>query len=166
MVVVEQTKAIERKFVAADFNKCTGCGVCELVCALEREKMFDPRLSRIKVLRLYQLINTPVVCRLCENAPCVPACPRKALEQSEKTGVIKVDEKNCDLCGWCIPACPHGAITVNEGKKIVTMCDLCDGEPKCVEWCPEQALELQTQKAFDEKVRKAIITKLIPETWR
>jgi len=47
MVVSEQMEATERKFVAADFEKCTGCGVCELVCALEREKVFDPQLSRI-----------------------------------------------------------------------------------------------------------------------
>ena len=82
MVVSEQAAATERKFVAADFDKCNGCGVCELVCALEREKVFDPRCSRIKVLRLHQLINMPVVCRLCEDAPCVPACPRDALKQS------------------------------------------------------------------------------------
>jgi Fe-S-cluster-containing dehydrogenase component len=60
MVASEQIDAAERKFVAADFEKCTGCGVCELVCALEREKLFDPRLSRIKVLRFHQLINLPL----------------------------------------------------------------------------------------------------------
>jgi len=166
MVVSEQTETTEKKFVAADFDKCTGCGVCELVCALEREKVFDPRCSRIKVLRLHQLINTPVVCRLCEDAPCVPACPRDALKQSEETGVILVDEEKCDCCGWCVEACPYGAIVVHPEKKIVIMCDLCDGQPQCVEWCPEGALDLQTQKTFDKKVRKATISKLIPETWR
>jgi len=166
MAASKQTAATERKFVAGDFEKCTGCGVCELVCALEREKAFDPRCSRIKILRLHQLVNMPVVCRLCENAPCVPACSREALKQSEETGVIMVDEEKCDCCGWCIEACPYGAITLHPEKKIIMICDLCDGQPQCVEWCPEGALDLLTQKTFDEKVRKATVSKLIPETWR
>ena len=166
MVVSEQMEATERKFVAADFDKYTGCGVCELVFTLEREKVFDPQLSRIKVLRLHQLINMPVVCRLCEDAPGVPACPRDALKQSEETGVIIVDDEKCDCCGWCIEACPYGAIIVLPEKKTVIICDLCDGQPQCVEWCPEGALDLLTRKTFDEKVRRATVSNLIPETWR
>lgn len=166
MATSKQTTTTERKFVAADFEKCTGCGVCELVCALEREKVFDPRCSRIKILRLYQLINMPVVCRLCEDAPCVTACPRDALRQSEETGVIMVDGEKCDSCGWCIEACPYGAITLHPEKKIVMICDLCEGQPQCVEWCPEDALDLVTRKTFDEKVRKATVKMLIPESWR
>ena len=89
MAVSEQT-ANERKYVVADIEKCTGCGACELVCALEKEKLFDPRCSRIKVLRLHQIVNIPVTCRLCKDAPCVIACSRDALKQSEETGVIMV----------------------------------------------------------------------------
>jgi Fe-S-cluster-containing hydrogenase component 2 len=169
MVVQEQQKGlVERKFVAANYEKCTGCGVCELVCALEREKVFDPRRSRIKVLRLHQLINMPVTCRFCEDAPCVRACLREALTQSKEKGIIIVNDKRCDCCGWCIEACPYGAIMVHLEKRTVIACDLCDGQPQpqCMEWCPERALDLVTRKEFDEKVRKATASKLIPETWR
>ena len=156
----------ERRFVVPDVDKCTGCGACELVCALEKEKLFDPRCSRIKVLRLYQLMNMPVLCRLCEDAPCVVACSRDALKQSEETGVIIVDDDKCNGCSWCIEACPHGAITVHPEKKVVMMCDLCGDRPQCVEWCPEGALELLTQEEYDKKARKAAVNKLIPESWR
>jgi carbon-monoxide dehydrogenase iron sulfur subunit len=156
----------ERSFVVPDVDKCTGCGACELVCALEKEKSFDPRCSRIKVLRLYQLVNMPVICRFCEDAPCVVACPRDALKQSEQTGVIMVDDEKCNGCSWCIETCPYGAITIHPEKKVVMMCDLCDGQPKCVEWCPEGALELLTKEELDKKVRKAAVTKLIPKSWR
>ena len=156
----------ERKFVGTDFDKCTGCRVCELVCALEREKTFDPKLSRIKVLRLHELVNLPVTCRLCEDAICVRACPRDALTQSEETGVIMVDDAKCDLCGWCIESCEHGAIFLNQDKKTVMICNLCEGTPQCVEWCPEGALSLMTQKEFDQKARKTTVNKLIPEAWR
>jgi carbon-monoxide dehydrogenase iron sulfur subunit len=163
---VSKQAANERKFVGADFDKCTGCRVCELVCALENEKVFDPKLSRIKVLRLHQLVNMPVVCRLCEDTPCVRSCPRDALMQSEERGVIIVDDAKCDLCGWCLESCKHGAIFLNQERKTVMICTMCDGTPQCIEWCPEGALSLMTQKEFDEKARKATVNKLIPEGWR
>jgi carbon-monoxide dehydrogenase iron sulfur subunit len=166
MQVLKQSTENERKFVAADLEKCTGCGVCELICALKRENVYNPRCSRIKILRLYRLINMAVVCRLCENTPCIIACPQDCLTQSEKTGVIMVDEEKCDCCGWCIEACPYGAITLNPEKETVMMCDLCDGDPQCVEWCPEGALDLVTQKEFDKNLRKITVNKLIKENLR
>ena len=165
MVVSEQVTD-EKKFIGADFEKCTGCRVCELVCALENEKVFDPKLSRIKVLRLHQLVNMPVSCKLCEDAPCVRSCPRDALARSEEKGIIMVDNAKCDLCGWCLESCKHGAIFLNQDKKTVMVCNLCEGIPQCIEWCPENALSLMTQKEFDQKARKATVNKLIPEAWR
>ena len=166
MQVSEQSAEIERRFVAADLQKCTGCGVCELICALKRENVYNPRCSRIKILRLYRLINMAVVCRLCENTPCVSACPQDCLTQSEKTGVIMVDEEKCDCCGWCMEACPYGAIILNPEKETVMICDLCDGDPQCIEWCPEGALDLVTQKEFDTNLRKTTVDKLIKENLR
>ena len=58
-------------------------------------------------------------------------------------------------------ACPYGAVVLNPEKETVMMCDLCDGEPQCVEWCPEEALALVTQKEFDANLRKATADKLI-----
>lgn len=163
---MSKQEANEQKFVGADFDKCTGCRVCELVCALQNENVFDPKISRIKVLHLHQLVNMPVACRLCEDAPCVRACSRDALTKSEETGAILVNDSKCDLCGWCLESCKHGAIFLNVEKKTVMICNLCEGEPKCVEWCPEGALSLMTQKEFDSKARKTTINKLIPESWR
>jgi carbon-monoxide dehydrogenase iron sulfur subunit len=166
MQTLKQSTETERKFVAADLEKCTGCGVCELICALKRENVYNPRCSRIKILRLYRLINIAVTCRLCENTPCIFACPKGCLTQSAKTGVIRVDEEKCDCCGWCIEACPYGAITLNPEKETVMICDLCDDEPQCVEWCPEGALDLVTQKEFDKNLRKTTVNKIIKENLR
>ena len=165
MQALTHSEVNERKFVAADLEKCTGCGVCELVCALKREKVYNPQRSRIKVLRLNQILNMPVACRLCENPPCVAACPLDCLTQSE-SGVIIVDEDKCDGCGWCIKACPYGAVVFNPEKETAMICDLCDGDPQCVEWCPEEALDLVTQKEFDQNLRETTANKLIKETLR
>ena len=163
---MKQSPITEKRFIAADLEKCTGCGTCELVCAIKRENVYNPSCSRIKILRLYRLVNMAVVCRQCENAPCVIACPQECLIQSENTGVIMVDEDKCDCCGWCMKACPYSAITLNPEKETVMMCDLCDGDPQCVEWCPEGALDLVTQKAFNENIRKVTTNKLINENLR
>jgi len=166
MQTLKQSPVTEKRFIAADLEKCTGCGICELVCAIKRENVYNPRYSRIKILRLYRLVNMAVVCRLCENAPCVIACPQECLVQSEKTGVILVDEDKCDCCGWCMKVCPYGVITLNPEKETVMICDLCEGDPQCVEWCPEGALDLVTQKTFNENIRKTTANKLIKENLR
>lgn len=137
----------KRPFVSADPSKCVGCNVCEYVCALEKEGSFNPLRSRIRVVCLHPLVNVAVACRFCEDAPCVHACPRNALKQSEESGIILIDEEKCDACGWCIQACEYGAITLNPEKRVVMACDLCGGEPKCIDFCPEGALELVTEDA-------------------
>jgi len=137
-----------RKFVAVDPSKCTGCGICEFICVLEKHEPISPLRSRIHVIRVSPLLNIVTICRFCENAPCVRACPRDALVQSE-SGVIVVDESKCNLCVWCVEACPYGGITLHPDKSSVLTCDLCNGEPKCVEFCPEEALKLVSS---DEEV--------------
>jgi carbon-monoxide dehydrogenase iron sulfur subunit len=154
------SKFPSRKFVSVNPNKCTGCGICEYACTLEKEENnLNPLLSRIRVVRMKPLFNFALACRFCEDAKCVTACPEDALSQAEETGIIMVKEKQCKGCDWCIQACPHGGITIHpETGKAVT-CDLCNGEPKCIEFCPEEALELvctdeEAEKRFSEALEK------------
>jgi len=151
---------VRHKFVSYDPEKCVGCRVCEYVCSLEKKKAFNPTLSRIRTLRIYPNTNASVTCRLCEDAPCVIACPRKALEQSKENGVIIVDKDKCNGCGWCIEACDFGAISLDPDTKTVVLCDLCDGDPKCVKWCPEKALELSSKDIIAQKARIDAVAKL------
>ena len=165
MQQLNQSSISEKKFIAADLGKCTGCGICEIICAIKRENQYNSRCSRIKILRMYRLVNLAMTCRLCDNAPCVIACPQKCLVQSEKTGVIIVDENKCDCCGLCMEVCPHGAISLHPEKETVLICDLCEDDPQCIEWCPEEALSLVTQKELDKNILKATEKILIKETW-
>lgn len=153
----------KRKFVSADPDKCVGCCVCEYACSMKQEKTFNPSKSRIRSVRLHPLINLALACRLCEDAPCVAACPRDALEQSEETGVVLIDEDKCDGCGWCIEACDYGAITLHPEKKVVFTCNLCDGDPECVKWCPEEALDFVTRDTLAQKSRISAVKKLFQE---
>ena len=153
----------EREFVSADPDKCVGCQVCEYICAFEKEKVFNPIKSRIRCVRIHPFVNLAVTCRLCEDAPCVAACPRDALEQSEEKGVILIDEDKCNGCGWCIEACDYGAIQLHPETKKVFVCDLCDGQPQCVEWCPEEALDFTTKDIISQKARITAVKKLFQD---
>ncbi|MFO7836382.1 MAG: 4Fe-4S dicluster domain-containing protein [Promethearchaeia archaeon] len=145
------------KFVGCDPDLCTGCTVCEYVCSLEKEGVFNPLRSRIRAVRVYPSGNLSITCMMCEDAPCVIACPRDALQQSEEDGHIIVDEDKCNGCGWCVEACDFGAITINPDG-IAIACDLCDGEPECIEACPVEALSLQTRETTARKSRIAATT--------
>ncbi|MEA3459530.1 MAG: 4Fe-4S dicluster domain-containing protein, partial [Chloroflexota bacterium] len=90
--------------IVCDPDKCTGCRMCELACSMAQEGAFAPLLSRIRNVRIEPVIQMTVSCQLCKDPPCVIACPRKALSQSEETGIIIVDEDLCNGCGWCIEA--------------------------------------------------------------
>jgi len=147
------------KFVSGDPSKCVGCCVCEYVCSMEHEKTYNPTKSRIRVIRLNPFVNVAIACRLCEDPSCVIACPREALFQSE-TGVIMVDEEKCNGCAWCVEVCDYGSIQLHPESRVVFVCDLCDGEPKCVEWCPEEALDFNTKEVLAQRARISSVKKL------
>ena len=128
------------QFVKCDAERCSGCDICELSCSWEKEKVFNPTKSRIRAVRLQQVRNMALTCRVCKDAPCVAACPKDALRQSTETGVVGVDEDKCDGCGWCIEACEYGAVTLHPTTRKAILCDTCQGEPECVQICPEGAL--------------------------
>ena len=55
---MSKVNPIKRKFVSADPDKCVGCGVCEYACSSEKEKVYNPIKSRIRVVRLNPLDNS------------------------------------------------------------------------------------------------------------
>ncbi|MFW6117016.1 MAG: 4Fe-4S dicluster domain-containing protein [Thermoproteota archaeon] len=134
-------------FLFVNPQKCVGCHMCEFACSLEKEGTIDPLKSRIRVVHISPFINLAITCRICEDTPCISACPQDALTQSTKTGAILVDDEKCNGCGWCIKACPYGAIRHDVDADTVLICDLCGGEPKCKEMCPEEAIEFVNSEA-------------------
>jgi Fe-S-cluster-containing hydrogenase component 2 len=146
----------EPKFVEADVELCTGCTVCEFACALEKDGKFSPLRSRIRAVRIYPHSDIAIACRVCEDAPCVTACPRKALVQSEETGLIIIDDDKCDGCGWCVEACDFGAATIHPDTRKAIFCDLCqdrEAGPACIEFCPPEALSLISRGTVATKSR-------------
>jgi Fe-S-cluster-containing dehydrogenase component len=77
-----------------------------------------------------------------------------------------VKEKQCNGCDWCIQACPHGGIVLHPDTGVVIACDFCAGEPKCIEACPEEALDVVCSDEAAEKRFTVAMDKLPAETER
>lgn len=145
-----------------DYDKCTGCESCTISCALKRERISNPLLGRIQVVRWEDLgVHTPVFCRQCEDAPCQKVCPVEALPRDPATQVISVNYDKCIGCRYCVLACPFGAMMVNLDTMRVIKCDHCDGDPMCVKVCHNQAIQyVPLTQALYQK-RKAAAQKML-----
>jgi carbon-monoxide dehydrogenase iron sulfur subunit len=146
---------MERKYIICDPALCTGCGICELACSAEKAEVFQPELSRIRLALIDNTKSMSIACRFCDDTPCISACPRDALSMDEANNVIRLDKLRCIGCGWCIEACDFGAISMDHSVKSVIICDLCEGrsQPKCVEYCPKDALKVTTFEIAAQSLR-------------
>lgn len=135
-----------------------------MVCSEVKKKVYNPKKSLIRVVRLPSGLSIAVTCRLCEKPPCVTGCPEEALEADEE-GRIKIDKDKCTGCTWCFNVCEFGSIILDPEEKIVRICDLCDGDPECVKACPEKALELTTEEIVASRARRYVAEKFLREAF-
>ncbi len=104
--------ADERAFLAA----CSRCGLCVRACPYDTLKLADLGDHVASGTPYFVARKTP--CEMCEDIPCVKACPTGALEHSlvdinkAKMGTaVLVDEENCLnflglRCDVCYRDCP------------------------------------------------------------
>jgi len=130
------------KALYIDYQKCTGCRLCELVCAVKHDGFSNPARSRIRVIKWEaEGLYVPMSCQQCEDAPCLNVCPVKAISRDEDLGLVMVDYDMCIGCRSCVVVCPFGAMSFNVIDRKVFKCDLCDGDPQCVRFCEEKAVD-------------------------
>ena len=138
---------------------CSGCRVCEKMCALRHEKKYNPEYSRIRVYQFYPgPIDVPIVCQYCEDRPCVGACPTGALSYDGEKFLMTVDEDLCTSCKKCNEACIDndrgGCITFHPKKGNAQICNLCEGDPQCAKYCPSDTLHFLLLSRFPKRLAK------------
>ncbi len=145
------------KALYINYEKCTGCRLCELVCAVKHDGISNPARSRIKVMKWeMEGLYIPMSCQQCQDAPCVNACPVKALSRDEDLGRVVVDYDVCIGCRTCVSVCPFGAMSFNTIDRKVFKCDLCEGDPQCVRFCDRKAVDFVSPDDVSiEKQRQA-----------
>lgn len=141
-----------------DPAKCSGCRRCETHCSFFHSGRTGHLGARIKVEKIEMLgFDFPVVCHQCKEHYCTK-CPQKAISITER-GSIEVSPTLCNLCGACEQLCPIGAIEIY--NEIPHVCDLCGGNPRCVEACKMDAITYDPQikqtlslEGFKKKTKK------------
>ena len=83
-------------------------------------------------------------------------CPVKAISRNEEFAQVTVDYDVCIGCRSCVGVCPFGAMSYNPTDRQVFKCDHCDGDPQCVRFCEEKAVDfIEADKVTINKRRKA-----------
>jgi anaerobic carbon-monoxide dehydrogenase iron sulfur subunit len=125
-------------------SKCTACRNCEMACAFSHMHQGRPTTARIRAFaddEQREGHNAVVVCMQCEDAGCVKACPAHALWRKPETGAIYHVPDRCIRCQSCVAGCSFGNMRWEAAMEFPTKCDLCDGDPVCVKFCPTAAIE-------------------------
>ncbi len=133
-----------------DQSRCIGCHACTTACKSENEVPLGVTRTYVKsveigtfpqVRRAFQVTR----CNQCADAPCVSACPTRAMYQ-RPDGIVDFDKSACIGCKACIAACPYDAIFINPDDNSAEKCNLCAHrlevglEPACVTVCPTEAI--------------------------
>jgi Fe-S-cluster-containing dehydrogenase component len=133
-----------------DQSRCIGCHACTTACKSENEVPVGVTRTYVKSVdvgvfpqahRAFQVTR----CNQCEDAPCVAACPTRAMYRRDD-GIVDFDKDICIGCKACMAACPYDAIFINPEDHSAEKCNLCAHrldiglEPACVTVCPVEAI--------------------------
>ena len=132
------------KSLLVERRRCTGCNSCVFACSLFHDGVVRPSTARLRVLRHQGIVDVPIICWHCPDAPCVQACPTtpKAIVKDPDSGVVRfADENLCVQCGNCVAACPPEFLRPHPDTGLPIFCDLCGGDPQCVKACDRQSKE-------------------------
>jgi formate dehydrogenase iron-sulfur subunit len=107
--------------------------------AIENRKSDDP----------FRWVFLSDVCKHCEEAGCLEACPTGSIVRTE-TGSVFVQDEVCNGCGYCVVSCPFGVIDrrpeplPNAGGAF--KCTFCYDRqksgltPACAKVCPTESI--------------------------
>ncbi len=125
---------------------CTACGDCVPVCPAECIVMLEVGPDQ----RLPAISPSLKACVVCDELPCIAACPDGALVRPEggperiRIGIAKVDPRRCVTfrgvrCDRCYRACPYPDRAIMMiGTRPLVGSGACTGCGLCELACPEQ----------------------------
>jgi formate dehydrogenase iron-sulfur subunit len=86
------------------------------------------------------------VCKHCEVAGCLDACPTGAIVRME-FGAVYIQPDVCNGCSYCVVSCPFGVVQRNVDDGRAFKCTFCSDrqraglQPACAKACPTESIK-------------------------
>jgi len=154
-----------------DSDRCIKCKACEVAC----KQWKGIKADTIKLRRVEEVTTgvfpevkrrfLSISCQHCAKAPCIEACPTKAIVK-RPDGIVVVERDKCIGCRACLEACPFAAPQFGEDG-LMQKCDMCldrieNGQsPICAATCPTQALRWGTQKEIADFALNTAVNNMV-----
>ncbi len=151
-----------------DSTLCIGCKACEVACKEWNDVPADGfvwtgrsydntgRLghSTYRHVKFVESVREGLprwdfssdVCKHCEKAGCMEACPTGSIVRTEFGGVY-VQPDVCNGCGYCVVSCPFGVIERRPEDGRAFKCTFCYDrqkaglQPACATACPTESIQ-------------------------
>jgi len=127
-----------------DPEKCVGCQCCMFACARKEEPGLARACIGIRSIGGMERGFMVIVCRACDDPPCVRVCPTGALT-AKQGGGVRLDSELCIGCGHCREACIIGAVFWDDEINKPMICNQCG---VCAQFCPHGVLKLEKGEAI------------------
>ncbi|MBA3583181.1 MAG: 4Fe-4S dicluster domain-containing protein [Gemmatimonadetes bacterium] len=105
------------------------------------------------------------VCKHCEHAGCLEACPTGSIVRTP-VGSVYVQDDVCNGCGYCVVGCPFGVIDRRPepltGAGGAFKCTFCydrqaDGlTPACAKACPTESIQFGPLEELRERAARRV----------
>jgi formate dehydrogenase iron-sulfur subunit len=101
------------------------------------------------------------VCKHCEHAGCLEACPTGSIVRTEFGGVF-IQPDVCNGCGYCVVACPFGVVDRRPEDGRAFKCTFCYDrqkaglKPACATACPTESIQFGEIGELREKADRRI----------
>jgi formate dehydrogenase iron-sulfur subunit len=171
-----------------DSTLCIGCKACEVACKEWNDVpedglhwsgfSYDNTLSLgHSTWRHVKFVEEPVVpgrggnapegrtwsfssdvCKHCETAGCLEACPTGSIVRTE-FGSVFVQPDICNGCGYCVVSCPFGVVDRRPDDGRAFKCTFCYDRqkaglvPACAKACPTESIQFGPLDELRDRAR-------------
>lgn len=176
-----------QKAMYTDTTVCTGCRACMVACKQwnqlpyeepewtgnygnrsgfsDRSWRFvkfieveDPRPSKKGEVQWLMMSD---VCKHCQQAGCLEACPTGAIVRTA-WGTVDINQDVCNGCRDCVASCPFGVVSFNNDTGRVNKCTFCsdrvpnDLPTACAKTCPTNSIRFGEKEPMLQAAKKRV----------